>query len=219
MFIYKLSMIIFFLLASVVSAHNRLYVHNCLQIANPYTSASSVEILMREVDTCLSRTYISFPENYRQEMQTKIQKCIDNIKETDRSKPEYHALEKLIAQLTSNVGSSIVDSQHSVSQLAVCAEPLKILTSVDVYEETRLEEIVDSFVHNIQNADVCIQNTMEIIDGQVIDIEEKLSNYKTTYQTWLNVTKQRREDAVACKLEMDTLIEEIVRHIVRELHS
>lgn len=212
-------MIIFFLLAAVVSAHNRLYVHNCLQIANPYTSASSVDNLMREVDTCLSRTYISFPADHREEMRAQIQKCIDNIRETDRSKPEYHALEKLIAQLTSNVGGSIVDSQHSVSQLAVCSEPLKALTSVDVYEETRLEEIVDSFVHNIQNADVCIQQTMQIIDEQVVDIEQKLSNYNTAYQQWLNVTKRRREDAAACKLEMDTLVDQIVRHIVRELNS
>lgn len=200
-------------------AHNRLYVHNCLQIANPYTSASTAETLLREVETCLARTYLTLPGKYRTLMQQRIQKCIENIKETDRSKPEYHALEKTIAMLTSNVGASIVDSQHSVGQLSVCSESLKIVTNVDVYEETRLEEIVDSFVHNIQHADVCIQDTMQIIDAQVNDIENKLAEYTKAYQTWLNVTNERRNNLASCHIEMDTLIEKVLKHIVRAIHS
>ncbi len=219
MFICKKMLPVFILLISIVAAHNSLYVHNCLQIANPYTSASTTDTLMREVDTCLARTYVTFPTTFRNEMRQKIQQCIDNIKETDRSKPEYHALEKRIGQMTSNVGSSIVDSQHSVGQLAVCAEPLKILTATDVYEETRLEEIVDSFVHNIENVDICIQDTMEIIDQQVTDIEQKLADYTKAYEEWLAVTKKRRQDAENCKLEMDTLVEKVKKHIVRELNS
>ena len=114
-------MILLFLIFYItgVRAFNSLYIHNCLQIANPYTSASTVDTLMREVNTCLSRIYIPFPPEYKDGMRQKIQQCVDNIKETDRSKPEYHALEKLIAQLTSNVGSSIVDSQYTVGRTDV----------------------------------------------------------------------------------------------------
>jgi hypothetical protein len=121
--------------------------------------------------------------------------------------------------MTSNIGSSVVDSQHSVSQLAVCAEPLKILTSIDIYEETRLGEIVDSFVHNIQHVDFCIQNTMQIIDSQVTDIEQQLADYTQTYEAWLHITKKRRQDAENCKLDMDTLVKKITKHIVHGLHS
>ena len=187
-----------FLFITVVNAYNKQYVLNCLQYTNPYQAISTAANLLRKTDVCLARVYIEFPVEFRQEMSDKIEECITDIRETEKSKPEYYAIQKSIGEISANVGSSIVDSQHSVEQLVVCADPLKRITDIDVYEESRFKTITDSFISNMQHADTCIHQSLNIISDQTKDIEQKLDTYFIQYHAWINMTKIRQEKAQQC---------------------
>jgi DNA repair ATPase RecN len=209
-------MLWFFLLFTVVNAYNKQYILNCLQYTNPYQAISTAQNLLRKTEVCLARVYVVFPEEFRQEMTDKIEECITDIQETEKSKPEYYAIQKSIGEISANVGSSIVDSQHSVEQLVVCADPLKRITNIDVYEETRFETIKDSFISNMQSADTCIHQSLNIISDQTKDIEQKLHTYFIQYNTWVNMTKIRQEIAQQCQQDIKEISERIFKHIVRE---
>ena len=209
-------MLWFFLLFTVVNAYNKQYILNCLQYTNPYQAISTAQNLLRKTEVCLARVYVVFPEEFRQEMTDKIEECITDIQETEKSKPEYYAIQKSIGEISANVGSSIVDSQHSVEQLVVCADPLKRITNIDVYEETRFETIKDSFISNMQSADTCIHQSLNIISDQTKDIEQKLHPYFIQYNTWVNMTKIRQEIAQQCQQDIKVISERIFKHIVRE---
>ena len=209
-------MLWFFLLFTVVNAYNKQYILNCLQYTNPYQAISTAQNLLRKTEVCLARVYVVFPEEFRQEMTDKIEECIIDIQETEKSKPEYYAIQKSIGEISANVGSSIVDSQHSVEQLVVCADPLKRITNIDVYEETRFETIKDSFISNMQSADTCIHQSLNIISDQTKDIEQKLHTYFIQYNTWVNMTKIRQEIAQQCQQDIKVISERIFKHIVRE---
>lgn len=209
-------MLWFFLLFTVVNAYNKQYILNCLQYTNPYQAISTAQNLLRKTEVCLARVYVVFPEEFRQEMTDKIEECITDIQETEKSKPEYYAIQKSIGEISANVGSSIVDSQHSVEQLVVCADPLKRITNIDVYEETRFETIKDSFISNMQSADTCIHQSLNIISDQTKDIEQKLHTYFIQYNTWVNMTKIRQEIAQQCQQDIKVISERIFKHIVRE---
>ena len=209
-------MLWFFLLFTVVNAYNKQYILNCLQYTNPYQAISTAQNLLRKTEVCLARVYVVFPEEFRQEMTDKIEECITDIQETEKSKPEYYAIQESIGEISANVGSSIVDSQHSVEQLVVCADPLKRITNIDVYEETRFETIKDSFISNMQSADTCIHQSLNIISDQTKDIEQKLHTYFIQYNTWVNMTKIRQEIAQQCQQDIKVISERIFKHIVRE---
>jgi hypothetical protein len=209
-------MLWFILLFTVVNAYNKQYILNCLQYTNPYQAISTAQNLLRKTEVCLARVYVVFPQEFRQEMTDKIEECITDIQETEKSKPEYYAIQKSIGEISANVGSSIVDSQHSVEQLVVCADPLKRITNIDVYEETRFETIKDSFLSNMQSADTCIHQSLNIISDQTKDIEQKLHTYFIQYNTWINMTKIRQEIAQQCQQDIKEISERIFKHIVRE---
>jgi hypothetical protein len=209
-------MLWFILLFTVVNAYNKQYILNCLQYTNPYQAISTAQNLLRKTEVCLARVYVVFPQEFRQEMTDKIEECITDIQETEKSKPEYYAIQKSIGEISANVGSSIVDSQHSVEQLVVCADPLKRITNIDVYEEARFETIKDSFLSNMQSADTCIHQSLNIISDQTKDIEQKLHTYFIQYNTWINMTKIRQEIAQQCQQDIKEISERIFKHIVRE---
>lgn len=201
------------------NALNRQYIKNCLEIANPYTTISTSDNLLRKTEICLSRVYVAFPDTYRQEMTEKIEQCIHDLKETEKSKSEYHALQKSIGEITSNVGSSIVDSQQSIEKLIVCSQPLQRITNIDVYEEARFDTITKSFVENMQTADACIHTSMDIITQQADDVQHQLDTYNQQYNRWLEITEQRQQSAQECQQEIKTISDKIVKHIVRESNS
>ena len=204
---------------TTVNAYNKQYILNCLQYTNPYQAISTADNLLRKTDVCLSRVYVVFPPEYRAEMTEKIEECIADIRETEKSKPEYYAIQKSIGEISANVGSSIVDSQHTVEQLVVCADPLKRITNIDVYEETRFETIKDSFISNMQHADTRIHQSLNIISDQTKDIEDKLQTYFIQYHTWINMTKIRQEKAQQCQQDIKEISEKIFKHIIRGSNS
>lgn len=197
-------------------AYNKQYIKNCLEIANPYTTISTADNLLRKTEICLSRVYIAFPEMYRQEMTDKITECIDDLKETEKSKSEYHALQKSIGEITSNVGSSIVDSQQSIENLITCSRPLQIITNIDVYEEARFETITKAFIENMQTADACIHTSIDIISKQSDDVQTQLETYNKDYARWLEITEQRQENAQKCQQDIRLLADKIFKHVVRQ---
>jgi hypothetical protein len=209
---------IIFLLFFLVPAHAQTYqyVKECLDSANPYTSFNTVPNLLENVDVCLSRAYISFPGQFREEFSLRIEACIDSIRETDRSKPEYHALQKEVAQLTSNTGESIIETGHVISQLSVCTASLKIVTSIDVYEEARFDSIADHFVHQLADTDACIEDSVRHINEHVIAVDEKLAEYKSKYEKWVNMTSIRQNAAEECHSQLGDYIEMVSRNILRE---
>lgn len=205
-----------FLLIASVQGSTYQYVRECLESANPYTSFNTVENLMENVDMCLSRAYISFPGEYREEFKLRIMGCIDLIRETDRSKPEYHDLQKRVAELTSNTGDSIIETGHVISQLAVCTAALKVVTAIDVYEEARFDSIAEHFVHQLSDTDECIEQSMDHIKEHVDLVDERLKEYRLKYSEWVNLTKFRQNAAEDCHDEFDKFIEKIARHIQRQ---
>ncbi len=200
-------------------AYNKQYIQNCLEIANPYTTISTSENLLRKTELCLSRVYIAFPESYRQKMTDKIQECVDDLKETEKSKSEYHTLQKSIGEITSNVGSSIVDSQQSIEKLIVCSQPLQRITNIDVYEESRFDTVTTAFIENMQTADACIHKSIDIISEQADDVQHQLETYNKHYTRWLEITEKRQKNAQECQQQIKTLAEQIFKHIVRESNS
>ena len=54
-----------------------------------------------------------------------------------------------MAQLTSNMGTSVVSTQRSVSQLDVCTTPLKVISNADVHEEANFDTLVQLFTTKI----------------------------------------------------------------------
>jgi len=207
------------LLFSVVSGQTSRYVKECLSSANPYTSFNTMENLMESVDVCLARVYVTFPSEYREAFEGRVSQCIEKIRETDRSKPEYHALEKLISQITSNTGESIIETQHVISQLEVCTNALKMITNIDVYEESRFDDVAEHFVHNLVDTDACVQMSIRHIDEHVDHVDAKLKEYKLKYAEWLEMTKYRQESAELCHELLSVLIEKVQRHILREGNS
>lgn len=210
MFAFIMSMLVL-----TTAAYNEQYIKNCLEIANPYTAISTPENLLRKTEVCLSRVYIAFPEAYRQEMTEKITECIDDLKETEKSKSEYHALQKSIGEITSNVGSSIVDSQQSIENLIVCSRPLQIITNIDVYEEARFDTMTKAFVENMQTADACIHTSIDIISKQTDDVQNQLETYNEHYARWLEITEKRQKHAQECQQQIKTLADKIFKHVVR----
>lgn len=205
-----------FMLMAHTMAHNEQYLKNCLEMANPYMSISTSQNLLRKTELCLSRVYVTFPEEYREAMSAKIEECVNDLKETDKSKSEYHALQKSIGEITSSVGSSIVDSQQSIEKLIVCSEPLKRITNIDVYEEARFDTITSAFVENMQTADACIHTSIDIISEQADDVQQQLALYNQQYTRWLDITKQRQTNAQRCQQDIKSLADDIFKHIVRE---
>jgi len=208
-----------FILFSQALADRELYIKQCLDGANPYNSFADPEKLLKKVDQCLASAYISFPDEDRASFKEQIQKCIHNIRETDRSKPEFRLLERQVAQLTSNSGDSIVETQHVMSQLAVCTENLKIIANADVYEEARFEELTGQFEKLLQDANTCIEGGVAQIQDQIKVVDERLVNYEQKYEQWKTITKNRQEATENCHKELDDMIKQIHRHILSELHS
>ena len=199
-----------------VQAFNKQYIKNCLEIANPYTTVSTSGNLLRKTELCLSRVYLAFPESYRQQMSEKIEECVSDLKETEKSKSEYHAIQKSIGEITSNVGSSIVDSQQSIEKLIVCSQPLQRITNIDIYEEARFDTVTAAFIENMQTADACIHTSIDIISKQTDDVQYQLETYNKDYARWLEITEQRQKNAQECQQQIKSLAEKIFKHIVRE---
>lgn len=212
---------ILFLLILLSVAHGQMYRYakECLAAANPYTSFNTAENLMKDVDICLARAYLTFPEKYRDSFIDSINICIESIRETDRSKPEYRALQKDVASLTSDAGDSIVETSHVISQLGVCASSLKVVTSIDVYEEARFETIADHFIHQLTDTDDCITGTMAHIYDQIRLVDTRLESYKSKYFDWVNMTTFRQSASEKCRVDFDEFIEVVSRDIEREWHS
>ena len=194
-------------------------VERCISIAFPYSSSNIASTLMEDVDKCLAKMYIPFPPEYRPKMTTQINICIQNLIELEKSKPEYEKLRRSVTQITSNLGDSIVDAQHTVGQLSVCSEPLKHITNLQIYEEARFDTITASFSENLNSADDCIHHTMDDIDVQISIVDHKMDDYKTHYESWLDMTAARQEAAEICKRAMNLLTSEVSIHIMTELDS
>jgi len=149
-------------------------------------------------------------------MINKIDECIDDLRETEKSRPEYRTIQKSIGEITANIGSSIVDSQRTVERLEICAEPLKRITNVDIYEETRLGVIKDEFITNMRDADTCIEQSVQHIQTQTTDIEQKLQTYLSQYNQWTNITSTRQHQAQKCQQDIKNIAQNVFKHIVRE---
>lgn len=208
-----------FLIFATTNAYNEAYIKNCLQLVDPYTSTVPADTIIHNIETCLGRVYLSFPPNLKNEAKTQIQSCITTIGEQTQSKTEYRAIENKIAQFTSNVGSSVITTQHSIAQLAVCAEPLKKLTGRDIYEESELEEVVHSFIFNIKDTNTCIQNTMTSVQLNVVNMEHQLEKHQHLYNNWKLRTNDRQNKVNQCKQQMQLLKDRAFKDIVRESNS
>ena len=210
---------IFFLMISLVRAHTRQYISTCMLSLDPYTASNNADYMIRASEKCLSRAYVSFPEEFKPQVKHILDTCIDKIRDSERSRAEYHALEKSISSVTSDLGSSIVESQHLLESLAFCATPLKSITSIDIYEESRFDSITKMFIHQLDKADHCIVHSIEHVEEATKIVEQKITEFRSKYDLWKNVTKQRTLDAAKCREDIDKITEDITAHILRLLHD
>jgi len=163
--------------------------------------------------------YIVFPSEFRAAMTFQIEWCVNNMIELEKSKPEYKKLQATITQITSNLGDSIVDAQHTVCQLSVCGEPLKHITNLQIFEESRFDTITKSFADNLNSADHCLEDSMEEVEKQTSEVDQKISDYKIHYKNWLNMTNLRQDNAEKCKRDIDSLTKAVTEHIMIELDA
>ena len=210
---------LFFLLMTLVQAHTRTYIHTCLLSLDPYSASNNAEYMIRASEKCLSRAYVPFPDSFKPKLKQVLTLCIDKIRDSERSRSEYHALEKSISSMTSDLGSSIVESQHLLENLAFCATPLKSITSVDIYEESRFDSISRMFVRQLEKADHCIVHGVEHVEEMTDVVEQKITEFRSKYNLWKNITKQRSLDATKCREDIDRMTSDITSHILRSLHN
>ena len=189
----------------------------CVQIAFPYSSSNTAISLLEDVDRCLAKMYILMSPSDRALLGQQIELCVSNMVELEKSKPEYKKLQRQITEITSNLGDSIVDAQHTVGQLTVCNEPLKHITNLKIFEESRFDSIAKLFVENLESADKCVEDSMVEVTHQTSDVDDRISSYKIHYQKWLNLTSFRQDTAELCKRNMTILTETISHHIISEL--
>jgi len=202
-----------------VHAHTRQYVHTCLLALDPYTSSNNADYMIRASEKCLARAYVPFPQQYKSELKCVLEFCIQKISDTERSRGEYRALEKTIASMTSDLGSSVVESQHLLENLAFCANPLKSITGVDIYEESRFQSITNMFMDQLEKANHCIEHGVRHVEEVTAKIETQINDFRSNYTQWQNTTQQRHLDATKCRQDIDKLMSDITADILRSVHD
>ena len=73
-------------LLSVVYASDELYIKRCVRSAEPWSVTNNPAKLVHSVDTCLSRSYLTLPPEYRQPLTEHIQQCIHSMRQMDLSR-------------------------------------------------------------------------------------------------------------------------------------
>ena len=210
---------IFVLLIVGAQAHTRQYIHTCLLSLDPYSVSNNADYMIRASEKCLARAYVPFPGQYKPELKTILDFCIRKIGETEQSRAEYRALEKTISSMTSDLGSSIVESQHLLESLAFCANPLKAITTVDIYEESRFESVTKMFIDQLEKADHCIVHGVQHVEEVTTKVETQITDFRSNYALWKNITKQRQTDATKCREDIDKMTADITADILRSLHD
>ena len=175
--------------------------------------------MIRASEKCLARAYVSFPEKYKPELRTILNSCIDKIGDSEKSRSEYRALEKEISSMTSDLGSSIVESQHLLESLAFCANPLKSITSIDIYEESRFESVTKMFLSQLDKADHCIVHGVIHVQEVTDKVDTQIVKFRSKYDLWKNITKERQIHATKCREDIDQICEDITADILRFLHD
>lgn len=201
-----------------VLAHTRQYIHTCLLSLDPYSKSNDAKHMIGTASECLARAYVPFPPQYKQPVFDTLNTCIERIRKTDFSSGEYRALEKSISSVTSNLGSSIVEAQHLLENLVFCSQPLKIITAIEIYEQTRFDTVTDIFIHQLQKADQCVELGIKHIEEITTDVDAKIKEFHINYNQWSNMTLQRQLDSKNCRLQIEMLTEEMTGVILRELN-
>jgi len=211
-------MFFFFLLLLVrVTAHTRQFVRTCLLSIDPYSSSNTPEYMIVSASTCLARSYIAFPPEFELPLTQKLVECIAAIRETDRSRPEYISLEKTISSITSNLGSSIVEAQHTLENMVYCTEPLKAITNMEVFEESRFDTVANKFIQQMQKSHHCINHGITNVETVTTSVAAQIADFELKYDEWKNISLRRQTEAEACRAQIKTMTDDITAHILREL--
>ena len=208
-----------FLLFAIGAAHTREYEHTCLLSIDPYSSSTTTEYMIFAAGTCLARAYIAFPSVFEETLTQKLTQCITAIKQTDRSRPEYISLEKTISSITSNLGSTIVEAQHTLENMVYCTEPLKAITNVEIYEESRFDTVAQHFIQQMQKSHHCINHGIHNVELVTHSVATQITNFETQYEQWKNITLIRQADAELCRKDIKQILEDVTIHILRELQQ
>jgi len=206
--------LLYIYLFSVVYASDELYIKRCIRSAEPWSKTNNPLKLVHSVDTCLSRSYKTLPPEYRQPLVNHIQECIDSMHQLDLSRPEYKDIGKSLTEITSNMGSSIVETQHTIARLSVCTNPLRAIVQTKIFEEARFDSIVDLFTKNMVDTNTCIREMLDLIKTQTVDIEKRMSDYEVAHEAWQGRTNTRHSNADSCRRSLHTLMDTISHHIL-----
>jgi len=201
-------------LFTFATASNEMYIKRCLRSAEPWSISNSPLKLVRSVDTCLARSYKTLPPEDRQPLLDHIQHCLDAMRQVDMSAPEYRNIGSSLTQITSNMGSSIVETQHTIARLSVCASPLHTIGRTQIFEEARFDSIIDSFTKNMLDANSCIREMLDLIKIQTADLEHRMGDYEVAHQAWQGRTSTRHSNADTCRRSLHELMDDISQHII-----
>ena len=202
-------------LLAVVNATDEIYIKRCLRSAEPWSTINNPTTLMMSADKCLARSYAVIPQNDRQPLKDHIQECLDFIRAIDLSRPEYKDISKSLTEITSNMGSSIVETQHTIARLSICTDPLRAIAQAEIFEEARFDSIVDLFTKNMLDTNACIYEMMNSIKIQTSDIEKRMGEYELAYKTWQGRTYTRHASADACRRSLHILMDDISHKIIQ----
>lgn len=205
-------------LIALVSASNDRYIKRCLRSAEPWSISNSPLKLVRSVDTCLARSYKVLPPEDRQPLLDHVQHCLDAMRQLDMSAPEYRNIGSSLTQITSNMGSSIVETQHTIARLTVCASPLRIIARTQIFEEARFDSIIDSFTKNMMDTNDCIREMLDLIKSQTADLEHRMGDYEKAHEAWQGRTSMRHSNADTCRRSLHALMDDISQHIIDKGH-
>lgn len=206
----------FLLLLGRVTAHTRQFVRTCLLSIDPYSSSNSPDFMIVSAATCLARSYIAFPQHFKVPLAQKLNECIASIRETDRSRPEYISLEKTISSITSNLGSSIVEAQHTLENMVYCTEPLKAITNMEVFEESRFDTVAKKFIQQMQKSHHCIHHGIANVETVTTSVAAQIAEFELKYDEWKNISLRRQTDAEECRADIRTMTDNITAYILRE---
>ena len=103
--------------------------------------------------------------------------------------------------------------------MVYCTEPLKAITNIEIYEESRFDTVAQTFIQQMQKSHHCINHGIANVETVTNSVATQIADFESQYDTWKNITIKRQQDAEKCKHEIKHIADQITAQIVRELNQ
>ena len=103
--------------------------------------------------------------------------------------------------------------------MVYCTEPLKSITNIEVYEESRFDTVAQKFISQMQKSHHCINHGITNVETVTNSVATQMADFELRYEDWKNITLRRQKDAEECREDIKHILEDVTAHILRELNQ